>query len=73
LSIGCLDGAILGIYGHALASRWLRVSQGFPAPFSPNLSGVLLTLAVISSIALTIIAVFGLRATLVSPSLSLQE
>jgi putative ABC transport system permease protein len=73
LSIGCLDGVILGVYGHALASRWLRVSQGFPAPFSPNLSGVLLVLAIISSIALAIIAVFGLRAARVPPRLSLQE
>lgn len=73
LSIGCLDGAILGIYGHALASRWLRVSQGFPAPFSPNLSGVFLALTIISSIALAIIAVFGLRTARVPPRLNLQE
>jgi putative ABC transport system permease protein len=73
LSVGCLDGAILGIYGHALASRWLRLSQGFPAPFSADIPGVLLALVIISAIALTIIAVFGRLAARVPPRLSLQE
>jgi putative ABC transport system permease protein len=73
LSIGCLDGTILGIYGHALASRWLRVSQGFPAPFSLDTPQALLALAIISSIALAVIAVFGLLAARVPPRLSLQE
>ena len=34
LFIGCLDGAVLGVYGHALADRWLRMTTGFPAPFA---------------------------------------
>lgn len=73
LSIGCLDGAILGVYGHALASRWLRLSQGFPAPFSLDTPEVLIALAIISSIALAIIAVFGFLAARVPPRFSLQE
>ena len=73
LSIGCLDGAVLGIYGHALASRWLRLTQGFPAPFSLGEFGVLLTLVLISAIALAVIAVAGILAVRVAPRLSLQE
>ncbi len=73
LGVGCLDGAILGTYGHALASRWLRLSQGFPAPFSPDIPAVLLALAIISCIALTIVGVFGLLAARVPPRLGLQE
>ena len=30
-------GALAGVYGHALASRWLRLSTGFPAPFAIGL------------------------------------
>ncbi len=73
LSVGCLDGALLGIYGHALASRWLRLSQGFPAPFATDMPGVLLALVMISAIALSIIAVIGRLAAEVPPRLSLQE
>jgi putative ABC transport system permease protein len=73
LGVGAVDGALCGLYGHALASRWLRISQGFPAPFSPDVTQVLLTLAFIAAIALIVIAAFGLRAARVSPAVSLQE
>jgi putative ABC transport system permease protein len=73
LCIGCLDGAILGIYGHALASRWLEVSVGFPAPFSLGIGIVFLTLAIISGVALAVIALPGLGAARVLPRTSFQE
>lgn len=73
LSIGCLDGAILGIYGHALASRWLEVSVGFPAPFSLGIGIVFLTLAIICGVALAVIALPGLGAARVLPRTSFQE
>jgi putative ABC transport system permease protein len=73
LCIGCLDGAILGIYGHALASRWLEVSVGFPAPFSLGIGIVFLTLAIISGVALAVIALPGLGAASVLPRTSFQE
>lgn len=73
LFVGCLDGAILGIYGHALASRWLEVSVGFPAPFSLGIGIVFLTLAIITGVALVVIALPGLGAARVLPRASFQE
>jgi putative ABC transport system permease protein len=73
VGIGCLDGAILGVYGHALASRWLSVSVGFPAPFSLGLSLIILTVGIVTFIALVVVAVPGVLAARVSPSISLQD
>jgi putative ABC transport system permease protein len=72
LGVGAIDGAILGLYAHALASRWLR-SQGFPAPFSPAASQVLLTVAIGGLIALSVVALAGYLAARVPPRVSLQE
>jgi putative ABC transport system permease protein len=71
--IGCLDGAVLGVYGHALASRWLAVSVGFPAPFSLGIGVVFLTLAIITGVALLVVALPGLGAARVLPRTSFQE
>ena len=73
VSIGCLDGAILGIYAHALASRWLQLSVGFPAPFSLGIGLVFLTLAIITVVALLVIALPGLIAASVPAYTSFQE
>jgi putative ABC transport system permease protein len=73
LAIGCVDGAILGIYGHALADRWLRLTTDFPAPFSIGGPQVLLTLALVAGIALAVVALPGFSAARVSPNLSFQE
>ncbi len=73
IAIGCVDGAILGICGHALASRWLKLSVGFPAPFSLGIGLVLLTLAIVTAIALAVIALPGLVAARVPPHTSFQE
>lgn len=59
LGIGCLVGAILGVYGHALADRWLRLTTGFPAPFSMGWPQVFLTLALLIGIALAVMALPG--------------
>ncbi|MGH2880138.1 MAG: FtsX-like permease family protein [Solirubrobacteraceae bacterium] len=73
LGIGCLDGALLGLYGHALADRYLRVSTGFAAPFSFTVSQMLLTLAIVAGASLTVVAVPGYAAAGVEPELSFQE
>ncbi len=73
VAIGCVDGAILGFYGHALASRWLRLTTGFPAPFSPGATQVLIALAVVTSITLLVIALPGLSAARVPPRVGFQE
>jgi putative ABC transport system permease protein len=73
LFIGCLDGTILGIYGHVLASRWLKLSIGFPAPFSLGIGLLLITLAVIVCVALLVVALPGLIAARVPARASFQE
>ncbi len=73
LGIGCLDGAILGLYGHALADRYLRVSTSFPAPFSVGPVQVMLTLVIVLGISLAVVAIPGYSAAGVAPELSFQE
>jgi putative ABC transport system permease protein len=73
LGVGSIVGAIMGVYGHILASQWLTTTTGFPAPFAIGATQVLLTLALIMVIALTVIAVPGLAAARVSARVSLQE
>jgi putative ABC transport system permease protein len=73
LGVGSIVGAIVGVYGHALAGHWLTIATGFPAPFSVGAAQVLLTLALIMAIALVVIALPGLAAARVSPRVSLQE
>jgi putative ABC transport system permease protein len=73
LSIGCVDGAVLGIYGHALANRWLRLTTGFPAPFAVGEIGLLLTLALVVGISLAVIAVPGYTAAAVPAQATFQE
>jgi putative ABC transport system permease protein len=73
LGVGCVDGAILGVYGHALADRWLRLTTDFPAPFAIGGPRVLIPLAVVAGIALAVIALPGLAAAQVPPNVSFQE
>lgn len=73
LGVGCLVGAVLGVYGHALASRWLELSTGFPAPFAFGETQVLIVLALVAGIALAIVALPGMRAARVSPQTAFQE
>jgi putative ABC transport system permease protein len=73
VGIGCVDGAILGMYGHALADRYLRLSTGFPAPFGAGEVQVIATLLVIGGISLAVVAVPGYAVSGVSPRVSFQE
>ena len=62
ISIGCLDGAILGIYGHALANRYLRLNTGFPVSFGFGGLQLVLTLLVVAGVSLAVIALPGYSA-----------
>lgn len=73
LGIGCLDGAILGLYGHALADRYLRVSTSFAAPFSVGTAQIVLTLLIVGGVSLAVVAIPGYSAAGVAPELSFQE
>jgi putative ABC transport system permease protein len=73
LWVGSTLGALIGVYGHALASRWLTLSTSFPAPFAVGVPQVFLTLGLITAIALAVVALPGIAAARVPPRLSLQE
>lgn len=73
LGIGGFDGAILGLYGHALADYYLRVSTSFPAPFSVGVVQIMLTLLIVGGVALVVVAIPGYSAAGVPPELSFQE
>jgi putative ABC transport system permease protein len=73
VAIGCIDGVVLGFYGHALASRWLALTTGFPAPFSLGDAQVLLSLALVMLITILTVALPGRSAARVPPQVSFQE
>jgi putative ABC transport system permease protein len=73
LSVGCLEGAIVGVYGHVLASRWLESTAGYPAPFSLGVPSVLVMLAGVMGIALVVFSIPGWVAARVPARLSFQE
>ncbi len=74
LSVGCGAGAILGIYGHVLAGRWLKLTTGFPAPFALGEVDLVLTVGLVGGLALIVVAASaGISSSRVSPEVSFQE
>jgi putative ABC transport system permease protein len=73
VGVGATVGAAIGICGHALASRFLERTTGFPAPFSVAPLQVLLTLGLVAAITLLVIALPGMLAARVSPRAVLAE
>jgi putative ABC transport system permease protein len=73
LGLGCIVGAVMGIDGHALASRWLALTTGFSAPFTVGPEQAALTLALVTGIALAVIAIPGLAAARVPARVSFQD
>ncbi len=73
LTVGSAVGAVAGVFGHALATRWLRLSTGFPAPFSLGLERVFLTLTLLGIIAIAVISLPGMIAARAPARTSLQE
>jgi putative ABC transport system permease protein len=73
LTMGCSVGAILGLWGHDLASRWLRLTTGFPAPSSASSGEVLLAWGLVVGISLAVVALPGFVAARVAPHASFQE
>jgi putative ABC transport system permease protein len=73
LAIGCAVGAVLGVYGHELASRYLQATTGFPAPFTLGGLQLLGTLSLMAAVALVVVALPGWKAARVPPRASFQE
>lgn len=73
LCIGSATGALAGVYGHFLLSRWLERVSGFPAPFSPWDAPALGALALVAAVALVVAALPGYAAVRVPPRAVFQE
>jgi putative ABC transport system permease protein len=73
LGIGCAVGSVLGIYGHWLAGRYLKLTTGFSAPFSLGAEQLLLALALVAGVAYAVVALPGYAAARTPARFSFQE
>jgi putative ABC transport system permease protein len=73
LGTGCLAGAAAGVYGHLLLGRWLRLTTGFPAPFSPAGWQTLESFALVATASVVLVLVPSFLATRVPARVALQE
>ncbi len=73
LGAGCSIGALFGIYGQLLLSHALATVTGFPVIFSTGALVALSSFAIVTAIAVTIVAVPGYVAARVRPGISLQD
>jgi len=73
LATGCGLGAVTGIYGQWLLGRWLSLTTGFPATFSPSLTATLSTFLLVALVALAAVAIPSYRAVREPSEASLQS
>jgi putative ABC transport system permease protein len=69
LGTGCSIGAIFGLYGQLVLSHALVSVTGFPVVFSIGIPVAMLSLAVVTTIALAVVALPGYLAAQVKPAL----
>jgi putative ABC transport system permease protein len=68
LGIGCSIGAVFGLYGQYMLTRWLSDSTGFPTAYAPAWLLALSTFAGVTLVAVAIAALPGFVAARVSPA-----
>jgi putative ABC transport system permease protein len=73
LTVGCLTGALFGIYGQQLLDRALANVINFPVVYSVAALAALASLAIVTAAAALIIAIPGYLATGVSPAAALED
>jgi putative ABC transport system permease protein len=73
LGSGCSLGAVLGGYGQLVLSRALSLVNGFPVIETTPVPAALGSFALITAVAVAIVAVPGYTAARVRPSVGLQE
>jgi putative ABC transport system permease protein len=73
LAVGCLTGAVCGLYGQQLLDRALANVINFPVVHSVALIAALLSLAIVTITAVVIVAIPGYLAAGVSPAVALQD
>jgi putative ABC transport system permease protein len=73
LAVGCLTGAVFGLYGQQLLDRALANVINFPVVYSVAALSAIWSLAIVTAAALLIVAIPGYIATRVSPAVALQD
>jgi putative ABC transport system permease protein len=73
LAVGCLTGALFGLYGQQLLDRALANVINFPVVYSVAIGSALVSLAIVTATALAIVAVPGYMAAGVPPAVALQD
>jgi putative ABC transport system permease protein len=73
VGVGCLTGAIFGVYGQQLADRALAQTINFPVVPSVTALSALSSLALMTATALVILAIPGYLAASVPAALALQD
>jgi len=73
LGVGCLTGAIFGLYGQQLADRALASTIGFPVVYSITVLSAFESLALVTATATAILAIPGYLAASVPAALALQD
>jgi len=73
LGVGCALGAVFGLYGQLLLTRALSVVNGFPVIEASPLPAALGNFALITAVAVTIVALPGYFAARVRPTVGSQE
>jgi putative ABC transport system permease protein len=73
LGAGCSLGAVFGLYGQLVLSKALSQVNGFPVIEAIPLSAAIGSFALITAVAVAIVAVPGYAAARVRPSVGLQD
>ncbi|HXN37957.1 MAG TPA: FtsX-like permease family protein [Solirubrobacteraceae bacterium] len=73
VGVGCLSGALFGLYGQQLLDRALANVMNFPVVYSVALLPALLSLAIVTTAAAAIVALPGWLAAGVAPAVALQD
>jgi putative ABC transport system permease protein len=73
LTVGCVSGALFGLYGQQLADRALARVINFPVEHSVSAVPALASVSLVSAAALAILAVPGYFASSVPAALALQD
>lgn len=73
VGVGCVSGAVFGLYGQQLLDRALANVIGFPVVYSFGATVALTSLAIVTVASVVIVALPGYLATGVPPAVALQD
>jgi putative ABC transport system permease protein len=73
LAVGCVAGAVFGLYGQQLLDRALANVINFPVVYSVAFVSALVSLAIVTAAAAAIVSIPGYLAAGVAPAVALQD